>query len=88
MGRSKSWLLGWETRALVVSGSTLFAGTNDGVFISSDSGTTWTQKTNGLTNPSVASLAVDGNYLYAGTYEGGCSYRQTMARTGRARTPD
>jgi hypothetical protein len=54
-----------------VSGSNLFAGTRGGgVFLSTNNGTSWTQKNNGLNNNRVLSLAVSGTNLFAGTDSG------------------
>lgn len=60
-----------KVRALVVSGTTIFAGTNSGVWSSSDNGTTWAQVNSGLTTQDVRALAVSGTTLYAGTNGGG-----------------
>lgn len=56
---------------LAVSGTNLFAGTaGGGVFLSADSGTSWTAVNTGLTDNSVWDLAVSGTNLFAGTYLG------------------
>ena len=55
---------GGQIRALAVSGTGLFAGTNGGVFFSSDDGMNWSAR--GLANMTVSALAVDGAKLYAG----------------------
>jgi hypothetical protein len=44
-------------------------GTSSGVFLSTNSGTSWTVV--GLTNTSVYALAVSGTNLFAGTYDSG-----------------
>ena len=54
-----------------VSGTNLFAGTNGCVFISTNSGTSWTVASSGLTNTDVRALAVSGTNLFAGTWGGG-----------------
>jgi photosystem II stability/assembly factor-like uncharacterized protein len=56
--------------ALKAKGSVLFAGTNDGVFRSSDSGRHWTRTSEGLSNTTVRTFALAGPYLFVGT-EGG-----------------
>jgi photosystem II stability/assembly factor-like uncharacterized protein len=56
---------GTYVRALVVSGSNLFAGTSSGVFHSSDNGANWTNT--GLTDQDIQSLVVSGGNLFAGT---------------------
>lgn len=61
--------------ALAVIDTTLFAGTNGGVYRSSD-GVNWTAVNNGLNDQVVFSLAVKGATLFAGTNTGGV-YRST-----------
>jgi hypothetical protein len=59
-------------RALAVSGTNLFAGTDYvGVFLSTDNGTSWTEVNTGLTNTYVRAFAVSGTNLFAGTDGGG-----------------
>ena len=60
---------------LAVIDTTLFAGTNGGVYRSSD-GVNWTAVNNGLNDQVVFSLAVNGTTLFAGTNTGGV-YRST-----------
>ncbi len=60
-----------KVRALLVSGTTVFAGTNSGVWSSADNGTTWAQVNSGLTTLDVRALALSGTTLYAGTNGGG-----------------
>ena len=58
--------------SLAVSGTNLFAGTeNGGVFLSTNNGTSWTPVNSGLTNTYVLSLGVSGTNLIAGTAMGG-----------------
>jgi len=64
--------------ALLVSGSNLFAGTENGVFLSTNNGASWTSASNGLpTEPGVSTayipvhaLALSGTTLFAGTIDG------------------
>lgn len=59
--------------SLTASGENLFAGTyNDGVFLSTNIGTTWTSAAKGLPTPKkyVYSLAISGQDLFAGTSSG------------------
>ena len=60
---------GGPVSSITVSGTNLFAGTSgDGVYLSTNSGTSWTQVNNGLLNNSVVyALAVSGTNLFAGT---------------------
>jgi hypothetical protein len=54
-----------------VSGSTLFTGLlGDGVFLTTNNGTSWTQVNSGLTTTKVRSLAMSGSNLFAGTDSG------------------
>ncbi len=58
---------GGDVYCFAVSGTNLFAGTGDGVFLSTDNGTSWTQASTGLTSTLVSALAVSGTNLFAGT---------------------
>ena len=54
--------------SFAISGTNLFAGTmGDGVFLSTNNGTSWTAVNTGLTDTLVTSLAVSGTNLFAGT---------------------
>jgi hypothetical protein len=60
--------------AFAVSGNNIFAGatgSGEGVFLSTNNGTSWTTLNTGLTNPVVMCLAVSGTNLFAGIYYGG-----------------
>ena len=49
----------------------IFAGTyGGGVFLSTDNGASWTAVNNGLTNPDINTLAINGTNIFAGTNEG------------------
>jgi hypothetical protein len=67
---------------LAVNGTDLFAGTENGVFLSSN-GLNWTAINNGLTNLDVRALAFNGSNLFAGT--GGGVFRST--NNGASWTP-
>ena len=59
---------------MVLSNGNIVAGSlQDGVYCSTDNGTTFTPTNNGLSNITVRSLAVkiSNGYLFAGTYGGG-----------------
>ena len=56
--------------SLAGSGSNLFAGTNRGVFLSTNNGAKWTAINNGLTDTDVRQLALSGTNLFAGTNGG------------------
>jgi hypothetical protein len=64
---------GREVTSLAVNGGTIFSGTNDdGVFLSTNNGTSWKAVDSGLTNTHVYSLAVNGSRnVFAGTDGGG-----------------
>ncbi len=69
MGWVQTSLSGSRVQALADRDSTLFVGTNSGgVLRSTDNGQTWSLVDSGLTCRNVSSLAVDGPYIYAGTY--------------------
>lgn len=55
-----------EVSALAVSGRNIFAGTDGGVFLSSNNGASWAEA--GLTGVPVTSLAVSDTNIFAGTY--------------------
>jgi photosystem II stability/assembly factor-like uncharacterized protein len=53
--------------ALAIEGSTIFAGIyGNGVYISSNNGLNWTEVNNGLSNKYINSIAINGNYIFAG----------------------
>ena len=54
--------------SLTVSGKNLFAGTSDGVYLSTNNGTSWSVV--GLTSTNVNALAISGANLFAGTNSG------------------
>lgn len=67
--------VGYEVRSLVVSGTSIFAGTCvSGVFRSTDNGVTWKACNNGLFEPGGGtcawSMAVSGSNVFAATNEG------------------
>ena len=71
--------LGGAVQALALKDSFLFAGTNNGVFLSTnwkdqpEFTYDWTEIDSGLTNPNVRTLVVEGDSLLAGTFGGGIS---------------
>jgi len=58
-------LVGTRVSALVAIGTSLFAGTDKGVSVSTNNGTTWDAR--GLTTALVSSFLVSGSNLFAGT---------------------
>lgn len=57
--------------SLIAKDTNIFAGTSgNGVFLSSNNGSSWTAVNNGLTSSLVSSFALSGNNLFAGTGEG------------------
>jgi photosystem II stability/assembly factor-like uncharacterized protein len=60
-----------QVYSLLTNGNKLYAGTNDGVYISSDNGKNWTAVNTGLTNKNVRKLTKSGNNIISGTYDGG-----------------
>ncbi len=57
--------------SLILKGTTLFAGTNDGVYKNTVGQNNWTAVSSGLTNMYIRSLCVSGSDIYAGTQGGG-----------------
>ena len=53
-----------------VSGSTIYAGTRNGLSISTDGGTNWTNNLNGSITGSVTDIYVTGSKIYVGGYRG------------------
>ena len=58
---------GGSIRSLEVDGTNLYVGTEFGVYLSTDNGTTWTAINNGIPATLIWSLEVSGNNLYACT---------------------
>ncbi|MDR3596497.1 hypothetical protein [Clostridium sp.] len=58
--------------SLAVSGTTIYAGTEYGVYFSADRGTTWQSISEGLPDTNIViSLGISGSNIYAGTYRKG-----------------
>jgi hypothetical protein len=70
-GPVSSGLTEFVIRSLIVSGTSLFAGTTGGIFVTSDKGASWTRINEGLENVNILSLAVMGTDLFAGTFGAG-----------------
>ena len=64
-------LMNANVYALAVIGNNLFAGTNVGVFLSTNNGTNWTAVDSGLTKTYVLSFAVSGTNLFTGINRSG-----------------
>jgi len=58
---------GGSIRSLAVDGTNLFTGTEFGVYLSTDNGTTWTAINNGIPATLIWSLKINGSSLYACT---------------------
>ena len=68
---------GGMINCFAISGSKIYAGTNgDGVFYTTNNGSSWIAINNGLTNLIIYSLSVSGSNIYAGTY-GSCIFIST-----------
>lgn len=68
-GRTWSILLHLNVWSLCISGSKIFAGTDNGIYTSVDGGTTWTPS--GLKGEQIAALTVGDNDVFAVTKKGG-----------------
>jgi hypothetical protein len=56
--------------SLALSGTNIFAGTDNGVYLSTNNGTNWTPVNNSLADVRVNSLTVSGSNIFAGTNGG------------------
>lgn len=56
--------------SFATSGTNIFAGSVQGVFLSTNNGINWAAVNNGLTNLSVTSLTISGTNIFAGTVNG------------------
>ncbi len=83
---------GGRIRSFAVNGTNLFAGNDGGVFLSTNSGASWTEVNTGLTSTDVYALALSGTNLFAGTASGGVfvstnnGTRWTQVNTGLTNT--
>jgi len=60
---------GGAVRSLAVSGTSIYVGTDDdGVFLSTNDGASWTAVNSGLTDTSIWALATSGTNIFAGTF--------------------
>ena len=58
--------------AFAISGNNIFVGTEGGgVYLSSNNGSNWTDMNNGLIDTYVKALAMNGNYIFAGSFANG-----------------
>jgi hypothetical protein len=62
---------GLNVHCIAAGDSLLFAGTDNGVYFSADSGNTWTLRSNGITPDTVLALLIAGSHVFAGTNGGG-----------------
>jgi photosystem II stability/assembly factor-like uncharacterized protein len=67
--------------SLAINDSEIYAGTTNGVYISSNKGTSWVTANNGLEDLSVTALAISGTNIFAGTAQGGIFYSNDNATT-------
>ena len=72
---------------LLLAARIFFAGTDGGVFLSTNNGTSWTAVNTGLTDTDVYALAVSGTNLFAGTVEMASFFPLTTAQVGLRRIP-
>jgi hypothetical protein len=87
-GARKRRLSGYAISSFAVIGPDIFPGTDDGVFLSANSGASRRAVSSGLPEKTaVTALAVDGPYLFAGTYLGGIWRLPLSELPGPARQP-
>jgi photosystem II stability/assembly factor-like uncharacterized protein len=58
-------------KCLAVSGTSIFAGTDNGIYRSTDNGENWEQTNTGLSDTNILCLTVSGSAVFAGTSRGG-----------------
>ena len=57
--------------SLAISGVNIFAGTQGGIYLSTDNGASWNAMDNGMNTSEVTSLVISETNIFAGTYEKG-----------------
>jgi hypothetical protein len=77
-----------KINCLISNGANVLAGTEFGVYLSTNSGTNWTAVNNGLTDTLVSALAVNGNNIYAGTWGGAGIFLSTNNGTNWSQLKD
>lgn len=75
---------GNRINTLSFSGMNMYAGTDSGLFLSTDRGLTWTEVDSGMTSKYVNDLAIEGANIYAATIQG--VWRSTVAAMTWTRT--
>ena len=70
-GIDEGWIgqFEWKVSQLIVTGTTIYAATDSGIYRSDDSGKYWQHLNNGL-NGAAMCVSIYGNYLFAGTDSG------------------
>jgi PKD repeat protein len=61
---------GGRINAFTVNGNNLFAGTDNGVYLSVDNGTNWMPVNSGLPVSPIYAFLINGNNIFVGTYKG------------------
>jgi photosystem II stability/assembly factor-like uncharacterized protein len=75
---ANSGLYGGQVNSLAIDPNTgnIYAGTYNGVYLSTDNGDSWVARDNGFSSLGIQALAISGNIIYAGTGDG-VVYRST-----------
>ncbi len=68
---TKTTLRDIAIRSLLVKDANIFAGTDNGLFLSENNGTSWSQINNGLPDSPVMALAAGDTFIFAGTRNAG-----------------
>jgi hypothetical protein len=66
-GANWNGALGQKAYSLTNSGNIIIAGTDNGVYVSTNNGSHWTQRSQGLNNNRVLSVNISNGYVFAGT---------------------
>ena len=71
---SVTTLTSWAVTSIALSGLNVFAGCDNGLWFSNNNGTSWSCMSNGLADSNIVAIAVNGNYVFAGTDDNGIFY--------------
>jgi uncharacterized repeat protein (TIGR01451 family) len=59
-----------EIYSILISGSNIFAGTQNGLFLSSDNGANWTEISTGIMCPDISAITLSGSDIFVGCGDG------------------
>lgn len=71
---------GADAMCITHYGSTLMLGSWNGLYVSLDSGNTWIDKTGNMSGQNITSITMNGDYVFAGTYDPGKVWRRPLSQ--------